>query len=236
MSRCFLIIKAYKNLIIDTSFWVHDKGRLPFQSSTTPVMWALSEESRIPICHEGEELKYLFGNSNDSDSFLIRHSNYKYDKYLIFFDNDLWKKQRTKHFCVDVAINSTSNNIIGTVAVTCHVSLHQKCNTSVCIRSCCNRNDHFDLKSKECVSNKNGPAITFKTSQDISIRHKSSRKGITTIYGPPTCDKFITLNYTGYINNGRFLLNNIFNCSSRYTHNIVPMTVIILSKNELSFI
>ena len=206
---------GYKNLIVDTSFLIHDKDKLPFQSSTSPVKWILSKESRIPICHEGEGLKTLFSHSNSSDSFLIRHSNYKYDKYLLFFDKELWKKQKTRYFCIDVAINSTTNNIIGAVAITCHVSLHKKCSTSVCIRSCCSRNYHFDSKSKKCVSNKNGPEITFKASQDISIRHESSHKEITTIYGPPTCDKFITLNYTGYTNNGRFLLNIIFNCSSR---------------------
>ena len=211
-----MIIFGYNHLIVDTSFLVHDKDKLPFQSTTSPVKWLFSENNRIPICHEGEGLKYLFSHSNNSDSFLIRHSNYKYDKYLIFFDKELWKKQRTKNFCLDVAINSTSNNLIGTVAVTCHVSLHQKCSTSVCIRSCCNRNDHFDLKSKKCVSNKNGPEINYKTSQDISIRHKSSHKGITTIYGPPTCDKFITLNYTGYTTNGRFLFDKNFSCLSRY--------------------
>ena len=203
-----MIIVGYKNSIVDTSFLIHDKDKLPFQSSTSPVNWVLSEKGRIPICHEGEGLKYLVSANNNSDSFLIRHSNYKYDKYLIFFNKELWKKQRTKHFCLDVAINSTSNNIIGTVAVTCHVSLHQKCSTSVCVRSCCNRNFHFDLKSKKCVSDNNMPAINFKTSQDISIRHKSAHKGITTIYGPLPCDKFITLNYTGYKNNGAFLFNN----------------------------
>ena len=232
MKRVLLIIVGYKIFIVDTSFLIHNKDELPFQSSTSPVKWALSEEGSIPICHVGEGLKYLFSDSNNSDSFLIRHSNYKYDNYLIFFDKELWKKQRTKHFCVDVAINSTSHDIIGTVAVTCHVSAHQKCSTSVCIRSCCSRNEYFDLKSRKCVSNKNGPAIAFKTSHDISIRHKSSYKGVTTIYGPPICDKFITLNYTGYTNSGRFLLNNI---SIVYRDipikHIVARTIIILLKN-----
>ena len=203
--------------ILDSLFITHNKGRRPVQFTKPPLNWTISQKAYFPECSENEILKYFVGEDDISvPIFRIRLSDYKYDKYLFTINEDKLRPEYFASFCLDVGINSTSNQLTGTIAVACQSSLNEQCRESVCIRSCCPPNHFYLWTSKKCVRvEKTKQQLNeYKLSYDILINSNSSGSKTQSentsrrrliLYGPPKCDsnfksKYITLNFSGYHN------------------------------------
>ena len=158
-------------------------------------------------------MKYFISESDTSATFLLRLSNFKYDKHLFTFNEQTLRPEHFESFCLSVGVNSTSNKFIGTVAVTCQPSLDVQCHESICIRSCCPPKHIFDLSLRKCVpfvSTKN-IQYRFKSAKDLTISKKhdttsnKTRKGRRRIFlhGHPQCSSdwnssYIIQNYSSY--------------------------------------
>ena len=169
----------------------------------------------MPKCSKKESIKYFLSESNSSATFLVRLSDFKYDKHLFTFNEDTFRPEHFASFCLNLGINSTSNTLLGTVAVTCQSSLDVQCHESVCIRSCCPPKHVFHSSLRKCVSIKSiknkGIQGNFKSVRDVKIARKDStvthkrkkRKKRIYLHGLPQCDSqrkssYILQNYSGY--------------------------------------
>ena len=206
-------------LLSSISFYVDDlfitlnKREKPFQHSTSPINWTLTKNSIFPKCSEKEILKYFLSESDTSATFLLRLSNFKYDKHLFTFNEQTLRPEHFESFCFSIGINSTSNKFIGTVAITCQPSLDVQCHNSICITSCCPPKHIFDLSLRKCtpfVSTKN-IQDRFKSAKDLTIskkydntsnKRRKQRRWIF-LHGHPQCSpewksSYIIQNYSSY--------------------------------------
>ena len=158
-------------------------------------------------------MKYFLSDSDTSATFLLRLSNFKYDKHLFTFNEQTLRPEHFDSFCFSVGINSTSNEVIGTVAVTCQTSLDVQCDESICIRSCCPPKHIFDLSLRKCVRFASTKNIQdrFKSAKDLTISKKydttsntrRKRKRRIFLHGHPQCSSewkssYIIQNYSSY--------------------------------------
>ena len=203
--------------VLDSLFLKYTKGERPTHLPRFAVDWKLSLKENTPTCSSNEKPKYFLSDNDKNLNFGIRLSDDKYKDHLITFNEEQFRPEYFKSFCLDVGLNSTSNQIAGTVAVTCQTSTHDKCLQSACVRSCCPPNHYFRLKSKRCVPMKNVTENHLELMMDTSfgaagddmnnkINIKNDRNRIN-LFGPPICNydqtsQYITLNYTGYLANG----------------------------------
>ena len=144
---CIRRFNFYQSLLfyVDDLFITLNKREKPVQHSTSPINWTLTKDSIFPKCSEKEILKYFLSESDSSATFLLRLSDFKYDKHLFTFNEQTLRPEHFDSFCFGIGINSTSNKFIGTVAVTCQPSLDVQCHESICIRSCCPTKHTFDF-------------------------------------------------------------------------------------------
>ena len=175
-------------LWIDDLFITYNKGEQPFHHSTSPIKWTLSKNSFLPKCSKDKALKYYLSESDISATFLLRLSDFKYDKHLFTINEETLRPEHIQSFCLSPGIDSTSNKFVKTVAVTCQSPLDIKCKHSSCIRVCCLPNQ------RNCRA--------FRSVKKVHDRFKSS-KNITIIHGHPKCDSegksnFIIQNYSSY--------------------------------------
>ena len=171
----------------------------------------MSENAKLPSCLNNKTIKYFPSDSEVTPTFLIRLSDYKYDKHLFTFNEEQFRPEYFPTFCINLGINSTLKQFIGTVAVTCQSSLNQKCSQSSCIRSCCPPRHVFRLNLGKCVPMQKNKFNQYKSLRDVLIGNKglnnyyrsARRKRKIFLYGIPKCDselksKYITKNFTGY--------------------------------------
>lgn len=142
----------------------------------------------LPKCSKDATLKYYSTESGISATFLLRLSDFKYDKHLFTINEETLRPEYISSFCLDSGINSTSNKFVKNVAVTCQSSLNLKCRESTCIRFCCLPNQ------RNCKP--------FRSIKNVQDRFKNA-KDITIIHGHPKCNSegissYIIQNYTSY--------------------------------------